>query len=43
MLDLPGPGIELLSPELAGELFTSETQGKFILDITRHYVCNFIK
>ena len=26
--DLPGPGIEPVSPELAGRFFTTETPGK---------------
>ena len=29
--DLPNPGIELMSPELAGRFFTTEPPGKHIL------------
>ena len=31
--DLPHPGIEPMSPALAGEFITTEPSGKFILDL----------
>ena len=35
---LPDPGIELASPALAGELFTTEPPGKLPLDIDHHHL-----
>ena len=35
--DLPGPGIELMSPALAGGFFTNEPSGKSIFKVVVNY------
>ena len=34
--DLPNPGIELISPALAGEFFTTETPGEPLLSVSQY-------
>ena len=39
MWDLPGPGIELMSPTLAGRFFTTESPGKpFFFKLNKDYL-----
>ena len=40
--DLPGPGIELVSPALAGRFFTTEPPGKPILYKQKYVNCYIV-
>ena len=40
MWDLPGPGIELASPALAGNFFTTEPSGKPLMVIFNGHSCH---